>query len=399
MTVELHTAAHIGERPEQQDAAGDAALNDGAGSHLLVLADGVGGKNGSAIASQIAADTFIDAADSGAFDDVSSQRDALSDALTEANRHIRAQGEANSRLKGMATTLVAAIVTKDKLRWLSVGDSHLYLIRGGKLRKLNEDHSVAHMLVKAGKYAPSDPALRKFQNALASAVAGGKIKHIDLPEQPVHLYSGDIVLLASDGLDTLPRTRIGSLVGELYSAPTQKIADILIAAVETERRVGQDNTTVIVARVEDTATVPESAAIPLASRVTDSKRPLALKTSSRGGPAVQSTPGAFFVTAALVLMAVLAGAGWWIFSSPSPEDAKQSALASLTAAEKPAKAAPGQGTTSPRLAKARTSKRIVPQNLHMFDCQIRVGMRQDPTVLLPEYCRAYFADRQDIKYE
>ena len=399
MAVELHTAALLGERSEQQDVAGEALLQDGTGGHLFVLADGAGGQFGGATAAQIAADTLLEAADSGAFDDISNQREALSDALTEANQRIGAHSQANSSYKGMATTLVAAIVSKDRLRWLSVGDSHLYLIRGGKLRKLNEDHSVAHMMVKSGKYASGDPALKQFQNAVASAVVGGEIRLVDLPEQPVHLYSGDIVLLASDGLDTLPRSRIGALVGELHNAPTQKIADILIAAVETERRVGQDNTTVIVARFEDDATAHASATIAPSTRDAELKEPISPNNGSRGNPAAQSSLSTSFVTAGLVSLAVLGGGGWWAFSSnsPEPEDTNQPVFASVAPAEGPTKTT--GVTTSPRLAKAKTTKRIVPQSLHMFDCQIRIGVRKDASEALPRYCRPYFAGRQDIKYE
>lgn len=393
MTIDLHTAAHIGGRSEQQDAAGDAPLSDGAGSHLLVLADGVGGEAGGDTASQIAVDTFLEAAESGAFDEFSNQREALSKTLAEANRSVGAS------FKGVATTLVVAIVSKDRLRWLSVGDSHLYLIRGGKMRKLNEDHSVAHLMIKSGKHAAGDPALQEYRDVIASVVAGGEVKHIDLPQQPVHLQRGDIVLLASDGLDTVPHNRIGALVGELSSAPTQKIADILLAAVETERRVGQDNTTVIVARVEDAAAAPASVTLPRASRAAELKKPLALKADSHGAPALQSTPGALFAIAALVLATILTGGGWWVLSSPDIEDANQSSLASVTGSENPANTDAERAEISPRLATARTSKRVVPQNLYMFDCQIRIQTRRDPSVLLPGYCRRYFSDRQDIKFE
>ncbi len=501
MTIETHTADYIGKRSEQQDAAGSARLNDRAASHLLVLADGVGGQTGGATASRIAVDTLLNAAASGTFDKGSRQREALGETLEELNDRVRAEITAKPNLDGMATTLVAAIASEDTLQWVSIGDSHLYLFRDGKLRKLNEDHSLATLMVKSGKHAPDDPALDEFRNVIASAVSGEEIKYIDLPEQPVRLQRGDIVLLASDGLDTLPTKKVEALVSELANAPPQKIAAILLSAVETERQPRQDNTTVVVARIEGGAALPAGdaatvAAPPRAHAPGGPRGPLdvdadklaAESAAPSAKSVVQTTSGSKWVFAALLLVALLAGGAWWYLQVPGAKQAIQTPAVSKPVPEKsvgpksaepkptkpstpkaskqapskplsdqsgnadeklgrakpaPEKDTPGRArqakpdlkepetkspentvpapdtlensapigpepapgkadappaSFAPPRQKSKETKRVVPQSLPAFDCQLRAQSQAGPVLSLPDYCRRYFGDRPGIQY-
>jgi serine/threonine protein phosphatase PrpC len=394
MSIDIHAADCVGERSEQQDCAASVRLNDGADGSLLVLADGVGGQAGGAIASRIAVDALLGAARAGALDEPAKQRPALATALEKANRLVGEKARANPKLAGMATTLVAAIVSPHSLKWVSVGDSHLYLFRDGALRKLNEDHSLAHLMVKSGTYKVGDPALDEYRNVIASAVSGGEIKHIDLPGKPVGLRGGDIVLLASDGLDTLPRERIQALVGELANATSRKIADILLSAVTAERRPRQDNTTVLVACIGNTAA---------------RRRASPTLAPGRTQPAIQATAGSKWVLSALLLTAITAGATWWYLRTSMQEGAAPETLMSEPARDKSEKAAlaipePHQRQSgerpalTPRQPTAVGTRRVVPQSLQMFDCQIRVQNQTGQPLSLPDYCRRFFGGRSDIRY-
>ncbi|RME98402.1 MAG: serine/threonine-protein phosphatase, partial [Alphaproteobacteria bacterium] len=260
MRIDVHTADDIGARKEQQDSLGFTTLDDEAGSTLIVLADGVGGQTGGAVASRLVVDCFLEAAREGAFNDPAKQREALREALFEANRRLAERMTAEPQLEGMATTLVAAIVSPEAVRWVSVGDSHLYLLRGGALRKLNEDHSYAAMLVKAGTYRADDPELDQYRSVITSAVSGEEIKHVDLPEAATPLQPGDIVLAASDGLDTLPENHVEALLYEKRDGSAQDLAGALLTAVKRAGNPSQDNVSVVVARVagkaETTASLP-----------------------------------------------------------------------------------------------------------------------------------------------
>jgi protein phosphatase len=118
-----------GKRGYQEDDYGvlDA---DGKGEHLLFLvADGMGGHAGGDTASAVVTESFTEAyrAASG------STRERLQLALAAANAALAAAIADNSALKGMGSTLVAAVVSAAGLEWLSVGDSPLWLYRDGTL--------------------------------------------------------------------------------------------------------------------------------------------------------------------------------------------------------------------------------------------------------------------------
>jgi len=335
MRIDVYKADDIGARSEQQDTAEFARLNDPADSELIVLADGVGGQTGGAVASRLAVDTFLEAAAAGVFDDEPGQRGSLLSIMHKANSRIRERVEANPGLEGMATTLVAAIISPGCVKWISVGDSHLYLMRGGVLRKLNEDHSYAAMLVKAGTYDANDPELDQYRSVIASAVSGDDIKHIDLPVQPEQLEPGDILLAASDGLDTLNEDHIEALLYEKRETSPQDMSGALIDAVTRVARSSQDNVTVIVVRLEgEAATTAATASVPpVHEAVTrrhnaaEQDEPAAEKpdTASTGAGTPADTPlrertdtsrepRKNWAFAALVAMAVLGGGIYWTLS-------------------------------------------------------------------------------------
>lgn len=235
-----------GARNSQQDSA--ACLSWPTDLHLLVLADGIGGYPGGDVASQTVVTSFRDAF-VGSPDLPTRAR--LVHALQEANLALfdRAQNEA--RLKGMGTTIVAAGVETSSLYWVSVGDSPLWLFRNGEMRRLNEDHSVGGMLdkkVETGEISANEAANASDRSNLLDAVQGNDISLVDAPHRPVQLCLGDIVIVASDGVETCASHEIEEIVGAGHRS-SANLADDLLAAVESCARPGQDNTTVIVLRL------------------------------------------------------------------------------------------------------------------------------------------------------
>lgn len=336
MRIDVHKADDIGARSEQQDTAEFARLNDPANSELIVLADGVGGQTGGAVASRLAVDTFLEAAAAGVFDDEPAQRDSLLTIMHKANNRIQERTEADPGLEGMATTLVAAIISSDNIKWISVGDSHLYLMRGGALRKLNEDHSYTAMLVKAGTYKAGDPELDQYRSVIASAISGDEVKYIDLPKLAEPLEPGDILLAASDGLDTLNESHIEALLYEKRETSPQDMSGALVDAVKRAAAPSQDNVSVIVARLEGKAATTSTAASlpPVHEAVTQrhnapeqdapatDKPPETLSTEgavpadtpSPEGEDTSKRPGGNWALAALIAMAVLGGGTYWTLS-------------------------------------------------------------------------------------
>ena len=216
---------------------------------VAVLADGMGGHVGGERASMTACTGFLDALSSiyGAAGDY------LDVALSSANDAIRREVDAEPNLQGMGCTLVGAVVDPGGLRWVSVGDSRLFLFRKGELYQLNEDHSLAPLLdqlVEQGEMTREQAMIHPRRHHLRSALTGEAIELIDLARERVTLLVDDCIVLASDGIDTLEPDEIADLIEANRAQGAEAIATGLIDKVDQAARPGQDNTTVMAVVVQ-----------------------------------------------------------------------------------------------------------------------------------------------------
>src|SRR5437868_304933 len=162
---------HQGARPYQEDSWALGTLGDG--SLLAVVADGMGGHAGGAIASKLAVDAFVHALEQGG---------GLADGLQDANAAVGKGAVDKPDLAGMGATLVAAEVRGDEVRWISVGDSPLFLVSAGKLERLNADHSMAPQIdemLKRGLLTEEEAASHPARHTLREAVMGEPLTLID----------------------------------------------------------------------------------------------------------------------------------------------------------------------------------------------------------------------------
>ncbi|HAC35171.1 MAG TPA: hypothetical protein DCF45_11695, partial [Gammaproteobacteria bacterium] len=215
---------------------------------MVVMADGMGGHAGGAVASELVVDKVIEifGASHGAGDFPA----VLREAADQANRSIQERTRESPELQGMGCTLVAINLRNKLLNWLSIGDSLLYLIRDGEVIRKNDDHSYGgylDKLIAAGEEVPETPGFTPRRNMLMSYINGEEIAMIDCPEEAFRLYPGDRLIVASDGLDTVPVDEFPFLSKKAVSA--QEMAEALIGAVEDAGKKNQDNTTVIVVDV------------------------------------------------------------------------------------------------------------------------------------------------------
>lgn len=193
---------NIGKRPEQQDSLAISDLTDETLCQergiLLTLADGMGGMNNGAQVS-----TMLVSAMQKAFlsrpVDAAPERwllELLGEANREVNRYVLGKDPSGS-------TLTAALIHENKLYFLSVGDSRIYLVRGGGVIPLNREHSYGHkldlMLIKDILPAPA-LAEHPQRRALTSYVGMGDLESVDRSTTPITLMKGDAVMLLSDGV-------------------------------------------------------------------------------------------------------------------------------------------------------------------------------------------------------
>ena len=261
MAFEYASRATKGARSYQEDAA---VVQAGAGDQLApaagrdvagftaVLADGMGGHAGGALASSTACTVFLSAYGATTGEAAADVPARLDEALKQANAAIGQCVEQNPALDGMGCTLIGTVFGPAGVEWISVGDSPLYLLRQNEIVALNEDHSLApeiDKLAAAGRMSWEDAKADPRRHFLRSALTGADMELVDRSRRPLPLEVGDVVVLASDGIHTLSEADIQRLVLENAARGCEAVADALLAAVEAVGDIYQDNTTVVVVRV------------------------------------------------------------------------------------------------------------------------------------------------------
>lgn len=267
------SAQHQGRREHQEDAV-VTDFPAGAGMGFAVLADGMGGHAAGDVASKIVATEIFSelkmrTGDPGALE--AEIAAVLHDAVHGANECIRMHAEDNPHTYGMGSTLVAPVLFGSNLYWISVGDSPLYLMRDGELRRLNQDHSMGpqiEYLVNSGAMSWEAAMNHPDRNSLTSVLIGDEIAQIDCPALPVRLRPGDIVVAASDGLQFLADEEIAEVLEANADRPcTEIIADLLRCLSDLDDP-DQDNISVCVIKVEPAEReAAVLAATPLASEL------------------------------------------------------------------------------------------------------------------------------------
>ena len=237
-----------GKRHEQQDSYGwvmEPGVRNAGEQLLLLVADGMGGHAGGATASRVVVEAFGTA--------FRQSRGAISERLEESlrdtNWNVARIAGSNPSLRGMGSTLVAAHITAKRfLRWISVGDSPMWRYAKEKLVRLNRDHSMTPLLgqlVQLGHLTAAQAATDDRHHRLRSVVMGGDIPLIDLQDDAIELDVGDILILASDGLETLSENEIAA-IANTHGNSSRAMVEALLAAVGDKSMPYQDNATVIV---------------------------------------------------------------------------------------------------------------------------------------------------------
>jgi PPM family protein phosphatase len=250
MQLSAYGATHPGRRASNEDALlVEPVLG------LFVVADGMGGHKAGEVASRIAVDSireFIE--QSRASDDVtwpygldpelSIDANRLRTAVRVANGRVLEASEQRSDYTGMGTTVVAVLVTSDRLVFAGVGDSRVYLWADGKVQQLTEDDSwVATVLAREPGMTESALAQHPMRHVLTSVVGARADTEPHVAERP--FAEGDIVLLCSDGLHgALLAADIASVLGSGHAITD--IPQVLVDAALA--RGASDNVTAVVIR-------------------------------------------------------------------------------------------------------------------------------------------------------
>jgi PPM family protein phosphatase len=256
-----------GARDYQEDAI-TADFPVGAEAGFVVLADGMGGHAAGDVASKIIltevySELKFHYADVEAFE--LRAPEILRSVAEFANDTLREHSDNHPETRGMGATLVVPALVENRLWWISIGDSPLFLYRNGQLSQLNEDHSMGpqiDFMVQSGLLDAKIAVDHPDRNCLLSVLMGSAIAKVDCPTRPLELKAGDIVICASDGLQFLSNAQITKTLAKYRKARSTEIAERLLDELDRLGDPDQDNISFTIIKVNDVSVRPKAAGSP-----------------------------------------------------------------------------------------------------------------------------------------
>lgn len=225
-------------RDSNQDVYCVKNFSDHAG--FAIVCDGMGGENGGNIASSIASQTIFDNL-------VQKYQDGLSDdeyknilisSVSDGNIAVYDKSLDDEHYMGMGTTVVLALAVGSKAYIAHVGDSRVYMLRGGELHQITKDHSIVQTLLEQGKITQDEADHHPQKNMITRAIGISCFVDIDYIE--ISNMEHSQLLLCSDGLTNTCSDDI--IKNVLLTTPPDEVCDTLIRLANEAG--GYDNITV-----------------------------------------------------------------------------------------------------------------------------------------------------------
>lgn len=242
--IEAATGQYIGGRKEQQDRVALLAAPRAPGYVMAILADGMGGVSGGAMA----ADQVVHCAKL-LFDEFSPLTHdvvgMLNTLLREAHTLVKLTG-ISARSNPHSTLVVLVITPEKKAVWAHAGDSRLYRFRGPNCAEHTVDHSLVQQLLSSGKISREEMETHPLSNVLTNGIGGANPPYLTFGEYE-NLRPGDSFLLCSDGLwHYFSKEELGAMIAV---NPPRQASEALISKA-TERSEGQgDNCSLAVIKL------------------------------------------------------------------------------------------------------------------------------------------------------
>jgi PPM family protein phosphatase len=288
---------------------------------IFAVVDGVGGESGG----EIAAQTAVDVLRSRLSRRTTDTERLIREAIALANKQIWEKSQAEPALAGMACVLTVAVLDGTQATVGHVGDSRLYLLRRGEIRKVTKDHSPVGVREDAGEISEAEAMSHPRRNEIFRDV--GSAPHepdesgfVDIYTVPFDAESA--LLFCSDGLsDLVPAATVQGIVEARAGRPEQAVRELIDAA---NKAGGKDNISVVLVEGERFGQgIRRPAAAPDSLDSTHATGRLTPRSPLRGAGQASPTTGErlrrlFGIGFLVGLLILLAGAGWY-FREPLRE--------------------------------------------------------------------------------
>ncbi len=204
--------------------------------NLFIVADGMGGHNGGDYASRTVVETMSATARESREIQIP---DIFRECVSRANEELRSYAKEHSEMKGMGSTIVAAVLDNHTLHAANVGDSRLYVVSTG-IRQITTDHSLVHEMVMRGEIDEELAKIHPDKNIITRAVGAADTIQVDTYEE--ELIQGEILLLCTDGLTNMVDD---DTILETMNAPEDLEENTEHLVQLANEHGGKDNITVI----------------------------------------------------------------------------------------------------------------------------------------------------------
>ncbi len=235
-----------GDRSEQQDRIAILTSPNAPGCAFGVLADGMGGKSGGALAAENVVLTS-----KLRFDEFS-RNEPIEPFLNALVSEVHTILRLTAMTSGLDphSTFAAVLLQPDRVDWCHVGDSRIYHIRDRKLMHCTSDHTVFHELVQLRKISAERARLHPSANSLVNALGAERNPVATFGSLP-QPQAGDTFLLCSDGLWNY--FHAGEIVLVIESMPLREAAQTLISRARARANGQGDNCSLILLRLAEPA--------------------------------------------------------------------------------------------------------------------------------------------------
>jgi protein phosphatase len=260
LNVEAQSHAGMsGKNNEDRYAVASFVLGQGDTTPVLfaVLADGIGGHKAGEVAAELAVNHILETV---AKSDGHHIKRTIENAVADASNAIAARSSSSDDFKGMGSTCATAWIIGDKLHTAYVGDSRIYLMRGGRIQQLTVDHTWVQEAIEkkvitpeAARDHPNVHVIRRYLGSPVPPDPDFRLKMFNDESdqhaennQALQVLPNDVLLLCSDGLTDLVWN--DEILEVVRSKPNLKEAARALTEMANSRG-GHDNITIILISV------------------------------------------------------------------------------------------------------------------------------------------------------
>ena len=237
-----HTS-RLGNRAINQDRVASLERNN---TVLLILGDGLGGRIGGELAAQVMVDTIANNFKNAKLP-INNPKEFMTESLHRAHFAVIDEGKLQDPPLNPGTTAVLCLIQNGKAWWAHVGDSRLYLFRGGVPIYRTKDHSYVEKLYQKGHISHDKRSTHPLKNYMTRCIGlSDNVPEVTVSNEVI-LHQGDIIMLCSDGLwEPIDDMQMGIMImdGRLTDA-----LDTLSQQAEEASYPSSDNTTAVAIQI------------------------------------------------------------------------------------------------------------------------------------------------------